>query len=120
MAIDSDATNLRGRDGDRLFAAIGCASYPVPSLVTGPSSDPLFSRQQVPLFSDLLLHNGGTGDGIRLAAAQPDEIRTPALWCSVASAAPSRRQCPDISRRRHAPSQRGGTGPGRNRTPVAG
>ena len=34
----------------------------------------------MPLFSDLLLHDVGTGDGIRQAAAEPDEIRTPALW----------------------------------------
>ena len=34
----------------------------------------------VPLFSDLLLHDVGTGDGIKQAAAAPEEIRTPALW----------------------------------------
>jgi CxxC motif-containing protein (DUF1111 family) len=34
----------------------------------------------VPLFSDLLLHELGTGDGIEQGAAEPDEIRTPALW----------------------------------------
>ena len=34
----------------------------------------------MPLFSDLLLHDVGTGDGIRQASAEPDEIRTPALW----------------------------------------
>ena len=34
----------------------------------------------MPLFSDLLLHDVGTGDGIQQAAAEPDEIRTPALW----------------------------------------
>ena len=34
----------------------------------------------MPLFSDLLLHDVGTGDGIRQGPAEPDEIRTPALW----------------------------------------
>ena len=34
----------------------------------------------MPLFSDLLLHDVGTGDEIRQAAAEPNEIRTPALW----------------------------------------
>jgi CxxC motif-containing protein (DUF1111 family) len=34
----------------------------------------------VPLFSDLLLHDIGTGDGIRQEAAEPHEFRTPALW----------------------------------------
>jgi CxxC motif-containing protein (DUF1111 family) len=33
-----------------------------------------------PLFSDLLLHDVATGDGIPQAAARPEEIRTPALW----------------------------------------
>jgi CxxC motif-containing protein (DUF1111 family) len=34
----------------------------------------------VPLFSDLLLHDVATGDGIPQAAATEHEIRTPALW----------------------------------------
>ena len=36
----------------------------------------------MPLYSDLLLHRIGTGDGIRQAdsTAATDEIRTPALW----------------------------------------
>ena len=32
------------------------------------------------LFSDLLLHDVGTGDGIQQASAAPNEVRTPALW----------------------------------------
>jgi CxxC motif-containing protein (DUF1111 family) len=38
------------------------------------------NRRNVPLFSDLLLHDIGTGDGIAQEAAQMEEIRTPALW----------------------------------------
>jgi CxxC motif-containing protein (DUF1111 family) len=68
------------RDGELIFNAIGCASCHVPALVTGPSANPLFDRKSVPLFSDLLLHDIGTGDGIEQAAANTDEIRTPALW----------------------------------------
>ena len=70
------------RDGERVFAAIGCAACHVPALTTGPSANPLFDRKTVPLYSDLLLHDIGTGDGIRQAdsTASPDEIRTPALW----------------------------------------
>ncbi len=68
------------RNGERVFAAIGCAACHVPSLTTGPSSHPAFHRKAVPLFSDLLLHDVGTGDGIRQGPAEPDEIRTPALW----------------------------------------
>ena len=66
--------------GERTFGAIGCASCHVPVLTTGPNSNPLFDRKPVSLFSDLLLHDVGTGDGIQQAAAAPSEIRTPALW----------------------------------------
>jgi len=68
------------REGERVFAAIGCAACHVPALPTGLNATPALSRQTVPLFSDLLLHDIGTGDGIPQGAAQPDEIRTPALW----------------------------------------
>jgi CxxC motif-containing protein (DUF1111 family) len=68
------------RAGERVFAAIGCTACHTPSLMTGPSSHPAFHRKPVPLFSDLLLHDIGTGDGIRQGAAEPEEIRTPALW----------------------------------------
>ncbi len=68
------------RSGERVFSAIGCANCHVPSLTTGVSSNPLFNRKVVPLFSDLLLHDVGTGDGIKQASAEPNEIRTPALW----------------------------------------
>jgi CxxC motif-containing protein (DUF1111 family) len=68
------------REGERVFAAIGCAACHVPALETGASSNPLFHRKRVELFSDLLLHDVGTGDGIRQGAAEASEIRTPALW----------------------------------------
>jgi CxxC motif-containing protein (DUF1111 family) len=68
------------RAGEQVFAAIGCAACHTPALQTGPSSNPLFNRRPVPLFSDLLLHNVGTGDGIPQGAAAPNEFRTPALW----------------------------------------
>jgi CxxC motif-containing protein (DUF1111 family) len=68
------------RAGEQVFSAIGCAACHHPVLTTGPSSNPLFDRKQVPLFSDLLLHDVGTGDGIVQGPAGADEIRTPALW----------------------------------------
>ena len=68
------------RAGEGLFSAVGCASCHLPSLQTGPNANPLFHRKVVPLFSDLLLHDVGTGDGIRQEAAEPHEFRTPALW----------------------------------------
>jgi CxxC motif-containing protein (DUF1111 family) len=68
------------RAGEVLFGALGCASCHVPSLQTGPSANAVFHHKVVPLFSDLLLHDVGTGDGIRQEAAEPQEFRTPALW----------------------------------------
>jgi CxxC motif-containing protein (DUF1111 family) len=68
------------RFGEQVFAAIGCASCHVPALATGANASAALHRKPVPLFSDLLLHELGTGDGIEQGAAEPDEIRTPALW----------------------------------------
>jgi CxxC motif-containing protein (DUF1111 family) len=68
------------RAGEQVFQSIGCAACHVPAMTTGPSPDPLFDRRAVPLFSDLLLHDVGTGDGIPQGVAGPEEIRTPSLW----------------------------------------
>lgn len=67
-------------EGERLFDAVGCASCHTPQFTTGPSANPLFDRRPVRLYADLLLHDVGTGDGIGQEAAQPNELRTPALW----------------------------------------
>jgi CxxC motif-containing protein (DUF1111 family) len=68
------------RNGERVFGALGCSACHTPALTTGPSANPLFNRVAVALFSDLLLHEVGTGDGIQQASGLPEEIRTPALW----------------------------------------
>ena len=68
------------RSGEALFRVIGCATCHVPTLMTGASANRLFDRKPVALFSDLLLHDVGTGDGIVQEAAAAEEIRTPALW----------------------------------------
>lgn len=68
------------RAGEQVFKAVGCASCHTPVLRTGPSANPVFDRKDVALYSDLLLHDVGTGDGIEQAAADASEIRTPALW----------------------------------------
>jgi CxxC motif-containing protein (DUF1111 family) len=66
--------------GESVFAGTGCGSCHRPQLETGPSENPAFNRKPVPLFSDLLLHDIGTGDGIEQADAKGEEIRTPSLW----------------------------------------
>ena len=66
--------------GREVFDAVGCGACHVPTLMTGSNANPLFDRTRVSLFSDLLLHDIGTGDGIRQGAGEPEEMRTPALW----------------------------------------
>jgi CxxC motif-containing protein (DUF1111 family) len=66
--------------GEAVFQRVGCASCHVPVLMTAPNTNPVFDRKAVPLYSDLLLHDVGTGDDIPQEAALPGEIRTPALW----------------------------------------
>ena len=78
--VERGDMNDQVRAGEQIFAAVGCAACHIPALETGPSSNPLFNRKRVALFSDLLLHDVGTGDGIKQGAAEPNEIRTPALW----------------------------------------
>jgi CxxC motif-containing protein (DUF1111 family) len=68
------------RAGEAVFRRIGCAACHTPVLHTAPSPNPVFDRKPVALYSDLLLHELGTGDGIPQAAANAQEIRTPALW----------------------------------------
>ncbi len=78
--VERATPDAETRAGEQVFLSIGCQSCHVPSLVTGPSAHPAFNRRSVPLFSDLLLHDIGTGDGIAQGAAGPEEIRTPGLW----------------------------------------
>ncbi len=74
------ASTLSTGNGEQVFAAVGCAQCHTPMLRTGSSANPLFDRREVALFSDLLLHDVGTGDGIVQEDAGASEIRTPALW----------------------------------------
>ena len=74
------AGDAAASQGEAVFSEVGCATCHVPVLTTGANANPLLHRQPVALFSDLLLHDVGTSDGIRQGAAEPDEIRTPALW----------------------------------------
>jgi CxxC motif-containing protein (DUF1111 family) len=66
--------------GEQIFTAVGCASCHVPVLSTGAHASAALHRKPVHLFSDLLLHDIGTGDGIAQEFAEAGEIRTPALW----------------------------------------
>lgn len=78
--IDREAPTSEASRGEAVFSQVGCVSCHVPILMTGESKNPVFDRRSVPLYSDLLLHDVGTGDGIVQGPAQAHEIRTPALW----------------------------------------
>jgi CxxC motif-containing protein (DUF1111 family) len=68
--------------GEAIFAAIGCASCHTPALRDDSGND-------VPLFSDLLLHDVAPDGvfGIEDGDAQMRELRTPPLW-GLATTAP--------------------------------
>ena len=68
------------RIGEQVFAAVGCTSCHVPTLTTGANASASLNRKTLAAFSDFLLHELGTGDGIEQGASEQDEIRTPALW----------------------------------------
>lgn len=78
--IDRELPTAEAVRGETVFEQIGCTSCHVPVLMTGRNSNPVFDRRPVPLYSDLLLHDIGTGDGIVQESALANEIRTPALW----------------------------------------
>jgi CxxC motif-containing protein (DUF1111 family) len=69
--------------GRAIFTQIGCAACHTASLQTGASNlTPGLSNQQAALYSDLLVHNMGSGlaDNVSQGSAGPDEFRTAPLW----------------------------------------
>jgi CxxC motif-containing protein (DUF1111 family) len=68
--------------GKGLFSSIGCAHCHTPSLRTGNSTVEALRFKTANLFSDIALHNMGTGlaDGISQGAATGSEFRTAPLW----------------------------------------
>jgi CxxC motif-containing protein (DUF1111 family) len=72
--------------GEQVFSStvrvggIGCASCHVPTMMTGDNPVPALSNKPVNLFSDLLLHNIGTGDRVEQGKATGDDFRTAPLW----------------------------------------
>ena len=69
--------------GANLFAQVGCAGCHTPKQKTGDSLRfPLLSQQTIYPYTDLLLHDMGTGldDGVKEKNAESFEWRTPPLW----------------------------------------
>lgn len=72
-------TVARGR---KLFGDTGCALCHTPTLHTGKSAVSSLKNKDANLYSDLILHNMGSGlaDDISQGASGGDEFRTAPLW----------------------------------------
>lgn len=70
------------KQGQTLFATVGCANCHTPSLNTGTTSVATGqSGARVDAYSDFMLHHmGKLADGISQGSAGPDEFRTAPLW----------------------------------------
>jgi CxxC motif-containing protein (DUF1111 family) len=83
------------RAGEALFAVVGCATCHTPAIVTAPAGSNInggtftvpaaLGDERIHPYSDFLLHDIGTGDGIPVlptpeAAATASQIRTAPLW----------------------------------------
>jgi len=68
--------------GKQLFSTIGCAKCHTPQLQTGTTSIAALSNKTFFPYTDLLLHDMGSGlnDGYTEGTALPQEWKTPALW----------------------------------------
>ncbi len=86
------AATPEARAGAQVFSVIGCAVCHVPNLVTAPSGTalnggsfvvpPALGNKVIHPYSDFLLHDVGTGDGIVQNGdrATANKLRTPPLW----------------------------------------
>jgi CxxC motif-containing protein (DUF1111 family) len=71
------------QNGEAMFSAVGCTMCHTPSLqIAGSSFTAALSNQPANLYSDLLVHNMGSGlaDNVSQGAAAGDEFRTAPLW----------------------------------------
>lgn len=68
--------------GKQIFIAISCASCHRPEMKTGPSNIPALANKTFYPYTDLLLHDMGSGldDGYTEGSAKTYEWRTPPLW----------------------------------------
>jgi CxxC motif-containing protein (DUF1111 family) len=68
--------------GRAVFNNVGCAFCHTPGFKTGNSPIQALRNQQVNLYSDLLVHDMGTGlsDGVSQGSAGPREFRSAPLW----------------------------------------
>jgi CxxC motif-containing protein (DUF1111 family) len=72
--------------GESVFERVGCAVCHVAGFRTASPIEAL-NGQRVDAYSDFLLHDVGTGDGIVQGGAGANELRTPPLW-GISESAP--------------------------------
>ena len=68
------------RSGQAAFNKAGCDICHMTSMTTGSHATAALANKTVNLFSDLLVHDIGTGDGISQGGANGDQFRTAPLW----------------------------------------
>ena len=66
--------------GEAAFTNAGCSVCHMPSMRTGNHANASLRFKTANLFSDLLVHDIGTGDGIPQGGATGDQFRTAPLW----------------------------------------
>src|SRR5262249_20415056 len=66
--------------GEAAFNKAGCNICHMKSMTTGIHVTAALANKAVNLFSDLLLHDIATGDGISQGGAKGDQFRTAPLW----------------------------------------
>lgn len=79
--------DIESQRGSQLFSRIGCAACHVPTLLTGPSDIAVLDHKLVNAYSDFLLHDVGTGDGVEQGAARGEEFRTSLSSAKIPSVA---------------------------------
>jgi CxxC motif-containing protein (DUF1111 family) len=66
--------------GETAFNKAGCNVCHIKSMTTGMHTAAALSKKVVQLYSDLLVHDVSTGDGIQQGLANGDQFRTAPLW----------------------------------------
>jgi CxxC motif-containing protein (DUF1111 family) len=74
------ATSAEIAAGEVAFNKAGCVVCHIKSMSTGSHATPALRNKAANLFSDLLVHDIGTGDDISQGAAGGTEFRTAPLW----------------------------------------
>ncbi|PYQ94983.1 MAG: thiol oxidoreductase, partial [Acidobacteria bacterium] len=80
VASYDSVTNDQITAGEAAFNKAGCNVCHMRSMTTGNHANAALRFQTVNLFSDLLLHDIGTGDGIAQGLATGAQFRTAPLW----------------------------------------